>query len=75
MDEDEKRKRLEISMAYMTIPFALGVPPLVGWYIGSLLDKLFGTAPYLMYILLVLGFIAGVREVVRIIKKYRNEGV
>lgn len=76
MDKDEeRRKKIRMSVLYMTIPFALAVPPIVGWYLGMWLDKWLNTTPYLMFGLLMLGFIAGVREVYRIIKKYGNDGV
>lgn len=70
LDEDEKRKRAKLMGIYMTIPFILGVTPIIGWAIGSWLDKRLGTDPFLMYLLLIIGFIAGVREFYRIVKKY-----
>lgn len=74
MDEEERnRKRIQIIASYVSLPFVLAIPPIVGWYIGSWLDKYFGTAPYGMYILLVLGIIGGVRECYRIAAKYKDE--
>lgn len=74
MDEEEqKRKRIQIIASYVTLPFVLGIPPIVGWYIGSWLDKYFAIAPYGMYTLLVLGLIAGIREFYRIVSKYKDE--
>lgn len=58
--------------ALATIPFALALPPLIGWAIGSWLDNHFGTTPYFMYILLILGFAGGVRECYKIIKRFTN---
>lgn len=55
---------------FLTIPFVLAVPPVLGWYIGSWLDELFGVKPYLMYVLIILGFVAGFREFYRIINRY-----
>lgn len=57
----------------MTIPFVLAVPPLVGWLIGSWLDDWLGWKPYLMFLFIFLGFVAGVREFYRIIKKYGSQ--
>lgn len=54
----------------MTIPFVLAVPPVLGWYLGQWIDELSGTAPIFMYVLIVLGFVAGFREVYRIIQRY-----
>jgi F0F1-type ATP synthase assembly protein I len=46
-----------------TIPFVLMFGPLIGFYAGDWLDQKFGTEPYLMILLIVLGFIASAREV------------
>ncbi len=72
--EEEDRKRIRLLATFMTIPFILAVPPIIGWFIGSWLDKQWGTAPLLMYILIVLGIVAGVREFYRIIRKYGDNG-
>ncbi|CUI17266.1 hypothetical protein PNK_1657 [Candidatus Protochlamydia naegleriophila] len=55
---------------YLTIPFVLAVSPIVGWLIGSWLDRKLGMAPYFMYLGVLLGFIAGFRELYRIIKQF-----
>lgn len=47
----------------------LVVSTFVGLAIGYGLDKLFGTSPYLTFIFLILGIIAGFRELIRIAKK------
>lgn len=57
----------------MTIPFVLAVPPILGWFIGKWLDEYFNTKPYGMYIFIILGFIAGFKEVYRLIKRYGND--
>jgi ATP synthase protein I len=54
----------------VTIPFVLAVPPIVGGFIGRWLDKHLGTTPYLMYVLIVLGMIAGGMECYRLVKEY-----
>jgi ATP synthase protein I len=58
--------------AMITIPFVLSVPPIMGWYLGKGLDWLFGT-DFLMYVMLLLGFVGGFRETFRIIKRFGNE--
>lgn len=68
--KDKNQKNVKQLGAYITIPFALAVPPVLGWLAGSWLDKILGCAPLLMYLLIVLGFIAGFREVYRIIKRF-----
>ena len=60
--------------AYMTLPFVLAVPPLLGAVVGRWIDNWLGTEPWIMYGLLVLGFIAGVREFWRILKRFRDDG-
>lgn len=55
---------------YLTIPFVLAVPPIVGWFIGSRLDIFFATTPMLTYVFIILGLFSGFREFYRIIKKY-----
>ncbi len=47
----------------------LVVSTFVGFAIGYGLDKLFGTSPYLTFIFLILGIIAGFRELIRIAKR------
>lgn len=49
----------------------LVVSTFVGLAIGYGLDKLFGTSPYLTIIFLILGIIAGFRELIRIAKKQK----
>lgn len=55
---------------FLTLPFVLSVPPVLGWFLGSWIDELIGTAPIFMYLLIVLGIVAGFREVYRIINRY-----
>jgi len=52
-----------------TIPFLLAVAPLVGYFGGRWLDGKLGTGPVLTFVLLGLGFVAGVRETVIVIRK------
>ncbi len=72
--DDEEHKRVRLIGALITLPFVLAVPPVIGLYAGSWLDKHFGVA-FFMPLLLILGFAAGVRESYRIIKKYGNGGM
>jgi ATP synthase protein I len=48
-----------------SLPFQLIVPPLVGGAIGYLLDRWLHTKPALMLVLGLLGFIIGLREVIK----------
>ena len=67
-DQEQQQKRMAL-LALATIPFVLAVPPVLALYIGSWLDKQFGTF-FWMPFLLILGGLAGVKECYRLIKKY-----
>lgn len=47
----------------------LVISTFVGLAIGYGLDKLFSTSPYLTFIFLILGIIAGFRELMRVARK------
>jgi ATP synthase protein I len=68
--QDNDKERWQQVGVYLTIPFMLAVSPILGWLIGEWLDKKLTTAPYFMYVGILLGFAAGVREVYRIIKNF-----
>ena len=72
-EKDRNHRRSQIILSYATLPFVLGVPPVIGWYIVSWLDKYFDIRPYGMYMFLIFGLVAGVRECYRIITKYKDE--
>ncbi len=54
----------------ITLPFALVVPLVIGYFLGNWLDEKFETKPILTYSLLALGFIAGVLEFYRLVKSF-----
>jgi ATP synthase protein I len=56
----------------LAIPTLLIVSPLVGFFLGDLGDKRFHTSPWLTLLGLVLGFVAGAREVWRIYRRYQE---
>ena len=56
-----------------TIPFLLAVAPLVGYFGGRWLDGKLGTDPVLAFVLLGLGFVAGVRETIIVVRKASKE--
>jgi F0F1-type ATP synthase assembly protein I len=51
-----------------SIPFILALAPIIGFVIGQLLDRHFRTRPWISIVLLLLGFVAGVRETIKIVK-------
>lgn len=69
-DEDEKQKLIKQMGIFVTVPFVLSVPPVLGWLIGNWLDTFFGTSHVFMYLMIVLGLVAGFREFYRIIKRF-----
>jgi len=54
------------------IPVVLAAGPIAGYFFGEYLEKKFGFAPYISMFLVAIGFIAGAREVVRILKLIRK---
>ena len=72
MTRNDKQRLITQIGVFMTMPFVMAIPPIVGWFLGTWLDKKLSTEPYLMYLFLALGFLAGVREVYRIIKRFGN---
>jgi ATP synthase protein I len=52
----------------MELPFTLAGPIIITALAGILLDHWLGTAPWLLLILLALGFVAGLRELNRRMK-------
>jgi len=53
----------------VSIPLILGLSPVVGGALGWGLDKIFGTRPVFTALLLLAGFVAGIRETWKLIKK------
>ncbi len=56
-----------------TIPLILGVSPVVGYGIGYFLDRWLHTGWVLKLVFLGLGFVAGVREMLMLLKRARRE--
>jgi ATP synthase protein I len=52
-----------------TIPFLLAIPPVAGVFIGRWIDGKAGTAPVFLIVFVILGFVAGIREVANVLKK------
>ena len=55
------------------IPAIMAVGPLIGYFAGRWLDAKFGTEPYIMWVLILFGFIAAGKEVYRIVKQVSRE--
>lgn len=50
------------------VPFALGLGPALGFFLGDYLDRRWGTDPWLMIAFLLLGAAAGVRQTMALIR-------
>lgn len=50
------------------IPMLLVLGPIIGWWVGQYLDRRWDTEPWLMVVLIVLGFVASGRETWKLIK-------
>jgi len=74
-DKDKKEKaRLYRQLSLIgVIPAIMAVGPLIGYFVGHWLDSRFGTEPYLMWVLILFGFIAAGKEIYRIIKQVSRE--
>jgi len=61
-------KMTEIAGLAVSIPFMILAGPFVGYFIGRYLRDKFGMHRYVMYILIVMGFVASFYNTVVIIK-------
>lgn len=50
------------------IPLVLAAAPVAGFFLGEYLESKIGFAPYISLFCVLMGFLAGAREVIRIIK-------
>jgi len=55
------------------IPFILALAPIVGYFLGKYLDQKFRTEPWLTFVMLGLGFVAGVRETIKLVQLAQRE--
>ncbi|UCF78510.1 MAG: AtpZ/AtpI family protein [Candidatus Eiseniibacteriota bacterium] len=69
---EDKYAMLRQAGLVTVIPFLLLVSPLVGYFLGRFLDKRLDTS-FLWIVLTALGFVAGVKEVYRIIVRISRE--
>jgi len=56
-----------------TIPMLLAASPLVGYYLGRWIDGRLHTEPWFSFVMLAIGFAAGVRETVLILRKVSRD--
>ena len=56
-----------------TIPMLLAASPLVGYFLGRWIDGKLNTEPWFEFVMLAIGFAAGVRETVLILRKVSRD--
>lgn len=62
----------QISLLTM-VPMLLAASPIIGLLIGNQIDKWFGTEPIFLIVFLILGFVAGARQVANVIRKAQKD--
>lgn len=67
--DKDRYQRVRQAGLLSTIPFLMAVPPIAGLLIGRYLDKKFTVQPLFTIVCMLLGFAAGVREVMLALKK------
>ncbi len=58
---------------FSSMGLELGLSVIVGCLIGSFLDNLFGTDPWMLLLFIIFGMIAGYRSVYRLLKRLNAE--
>lgn len=71
--EDSFYARLKQLGLLTTIPIMLAAGPLLGFFVGDFLDNKFNTRPIFVAVFVVVGFAAGARESIRILKLAARE--
>ncbi|MBN1868378.1 AtpZ/AtpI family protein [Candidatus Sumerlaeota bacterium] len=69
----EYTRQLRLAGVALAIPTILAVSPLVGFYLGRWIGGLFDKPQAVGIVGLVLGFAAGVRETIRLIRRIQSE--
>ncbi len=72
-DTRERNSALRTGGLLLAIPTLLIVSPMVGFFLGSLVDRWLKTLPWFSILGLVLGFGAGGRETYLIYRRYLKE--
>ena len=60
-------------MQLATLPFFIGVAPLVGWWLGRWVDRRAGTDWIFQAIGLALGIAAAIRETIRVVRRAQRD--
>ena len=71
MKKETKRSLRELAY-YSSLGFSVALSIFIGLAVGIYLDRRFGTSPWCTLGFLVLGIIAGFRNIAMVIRKTRN---
>ena len=61
-------KRIKIIGILSFLPFVLGAGPIAGYVLGSYLEHRFGLPVYVSIVLVTIGFVASLKETIKIVK-------
>jgi len=70
---ESRRSYYGIVMTLASIPFILGVAPIIGWWLGRLIDRKLGTDWVFQVVGLVLGLGAAARETYLLIRRVQKD--
>jgi F0F1-type ATP synthase assembly protein I len=66
----QKKARSARSLGFYTlIPTMMGVGPLLGYLLGSSLERRFGHAPWISFGCVILGAVASVRQIILLLRR------
>jgi len=72
-DKDGKSGWMRQASLLAVIPIIMVAAPLVGYFIGSLLDRWLGTEPWLVVVFIILGFVASGKEIYNILRRVNKD--
>lgn len=67
-------KRMYEGLSASSVGLELGIAVIIALLVGMWLDRRFGTTPWLMLVFLVLGLVAGFRNVLRAVARAEKTG-
>lgn len=76
MAEEEKDNKYSLYKQLgilTTIPAILAVGPILGYFVGSYLDKKINSSPYLMILFIIFGFVASGKQIYNLARRSSKE--
>jgi len=70
--EKETKQIFKDLAYYSSLGFSIALSIFIGLFIGLVLDRTFGTAPWLMFVFLGMGIVAGFRNIIRAMNKSKD---